>query len=513
MNKVKYIDINAVCHVIGNIYKNPDLLDQTDKYNFIEEDFKNSFHKIIFSTLNNLYQLGTNKFSLDIIQDYLEQRPKAKAEYNLNKGDEYILKCVELVTPDTFPYYYQRVKKMSLLQCFQDNGMDCSWLYNPDILDVKKAQEQEDKLDTLSIEEIYDLVNTRIDLIREKYVDQSEDNSCHFGDGVDEYLESLKGAPALGYPLFGKYMNNVTRGARLSKFFLRSAPTGVGKTRSMIADACYIGCSQMYDLKEEKWITIGAPQPTLYIPTEQDLNECQTMALAFIAGVDEEHILTHTYLVGEWERVEKAKTILKNSKIYFEEIPDFTLKDIENAIKRQVRMHDVMYVFFDYIHSSPSLLMAIGGKSGVKNLREDNVLFLLASGLKDLAIKNDIFIMSGTQLNGKWEETETPDQNCLRGSKAIADRIDWGAIMLDVTPEDIEKLKSTLTKFGYEPPNVKLSIYKYRQGRWKSIYLWMKADKATCRYEPVFATDWRYAWVDLGDPLKIKVDEGSAFEL
>ena len=61
---------------------------------------------------------------------------------------------------------------MSLLQCFQDNGMDCSWLYNPDILDVKKAQEQEDKLDTLSIEEIYDLVNTRIDLIREKYVDQ-----------------------------------------------------------------------------------------------------------------------------------------------------------------------------------------------------------------------------------------------------------------------------------------------------------------------------------------------------
>ena len=98
MSKIKYIDVTAVCHVIGNIYKDPSLLEQTDKYNFIEEDFKNDFHRIIFSTLYNLYQLGTNKFSLEIIQDYLEQRPKAKAEYNLNKGDEYILKCVELST-------------------------------------------------------------------------------------------------------------------------------------------------------------------------------------------------------------------------------------------------------------------------------------------------------------------------------------------------------------------------------------------------------------------------------
>ena len=389
--------------------------------------------------------------------------------------------------------------------------MDCSWLYNPDSLDVKKLQEQEDKLDNLSLEAIYDLVNQKIDVIKEKYVDNSEDNSCHFGDGVDEFLDSLTVAPALGYPLFGKYMNNVTRGARLGKYFLRSAPTGVGKTRSMIADACYIGCSQMYDLKENKWISIGAPQPTLYIPTEQDLQECQSMALAFIAGVDEEHILTHTYLVGEWERIEKAKTILKNSKIYFEQIADFTLKDIENAIKRQVREHEVAYVFFDYIHSSPSLLMEIGGKSGVKNLREDNILFLLSSGLKDLAIKNDIFVMSGTQLNGSWEETDTPDQNCLRGSKAIADRIDWGGILLDTTPEDLEKLKSILTKFGYERPTVKLSIYKYRQGKWKGIYLWMAADKATCRYEPIFATDWNYVYKDLGDPLKIKVEEATAF--
>ena len=511
MSKVKYIDVTAVCHVIGNIFKDPSILGQTDKYNFLENDFSNSFHRIVFSSLYNLYLLGTNKFTLETIQDYLEQRPKAKAEYELNKGNEYIVKCAEIAKPESFNYYYQRLKKMSLLQCFSENGMDCSWLYNPDTLDIKKLQEQEDNLDNLSLENIYDLVNRKIDDIKVMYVDKTEDNSCQFGEGVDEFLESLKQAPALGYPMFGKYMNNVTRGARLGKFYLRSAPTGVGKTRSMIADVCYIGCSQIYDLNEQRWISIGAPQPTLYIPTEQDRDECQSMALSFIAGVDEDHILTNEYLVGEWERIEKAKTILKNSKIYFEPLPDFTLKDIENVVKRQIREHDIAYVFFDYIHSSPSILMEIGGKSGVKNLREDNILFLLASGLKDIAIKNDVFVMSATQLNGKWEETDTPDQNCLRGSKAIADRIDWGSILLDVTPEDLEKIKGIITKFGFDVPTVKMSIYKYRQGRWKSIYLWMKADKSCCRYEPIFATDWRYIYVDLGNPLKIKVEEENAF--
>jgi len=39
----------------------------------------------------------------------------------------------------------------------------------------------------------------------------------------------------------------------------------------MIADCCYIGCDQMYDIFENKWITIGKGQESLYIATEQDL--------------------------------------------------------------------------------------------------------------------------------------------------------------------------------------------------------------------------------------------------
>ena len=61
---------------------------------------------------------------------------------------------------------------------------------------------------------------------------------------IDELLEDLKENPEIGYPLFGHYVNTITKGARLKKFYLRSAATGVGKSRSMIADACYIACDK-----------------------------------------------------------------------------------------------------------------------------------------------------------------------------------------------------------------------------------------------------------------------------
>ena len=46
---------------------------------------------------------------------------------------------------------------------------------------------------------------------------------------------------------------------------------------------------------------------------------------------------------------------------------------------------------------------------------------MLSIRLKDLCNQYSIFIMSATQLNGQYTEADTPDQNLLRGAKAIAD--------------------------------------------------------------------------------------------
>ena len=54
MSTNKYIDIASTIQVIGNIYKNVNILDN-DNYTFIEEDFPEEFHRILFGTIYNIY--------------------------------------------------------------------------------------------------------------------------------------------------------------------------------------------------------------------------------------------------------------------------------------------------------------------------------------------------------------------------------------------------------------------------------------------------------------------------
>jgi replicative DNA helicase len=382
---------------------------------------------------------------------------------------------------------------------YDNYGVDVKWLYDPDnILDIKKKQEQEDWLDNIELQKIADIIDERIERVRITYADNGAGEATQAGEGVLDLLESLKENPEVGYPLFGAYVNSIFRGARLGKFYLRSAATGVGKTRSMIADACTIACDKRYDSKEEKWIDIGKGQPTAFIATEQDLSEVQTMMIAFLADVNEEHILNGDYYAGEWERVTRAAKILKDSPLYVEQLPDFSLQDIENTIKRNIREHGILYVFLDYIHTSMKILEEITRRSGGVRLREDNILFMMAIRLKDICVQYDVFIMSATQLNGDYTDTDNYDQNLLRGAKAIADKIDAGMIMLEVTANDIESLK-TIINSGLPVPTVKISVYKNRRGRWKNIWLCCTEDRGTCKIMPVFVTKMNYELVDIQD--------------
>jgi replicative DNA helicase len=265
----------------------------------------------------------------------------------------------------------------------------------------------------------------------------------------------------------------------------------------MVADCCYIGADMIYD-DMLGWIGNGIAEPCLYISTEQELEEIQTMMLAFLSSVNEEHIISNQYEGDEIERVRKAAEILKRSPIYIEELPDFSLQDVEDKIKKGIREHGVKYVFHDYIHTSMKILEEITRRSGGVKLREDNILFLLSVKLKDIATQYNIFIISATQLNQDWKSSDMPDQNLLRGAKSIADKCDWGAVMLDVTPEDLEKL-DTILEDGMTRPNLKMSIYKNRRGRYTKCYLWMYADKGTCRFDGLFLTDWNYELISIDD--------------
>lgn len=505
----KYIDITSIMQVIGCVFISPQLLDNTDKYIVTEDDFPDSFHKIVFGSIYKLHELGAKKITLENIADFLSSRKKHEAVYIQNKGDEWLLKISRSCNLLSFDYYYNRLKKFSLLRAYDNCGIDITDIYDIDnILDTKKKQLQEEQLDNMSLAQIALKVDEKIDKIKMQYVDDTFGQAFKAGNNLDELLEELEQHPDVGIPLYGPLINTVTRGARLRKMYLRSAPSGYGKTRTMVADVCYIGCNKIYD-DSFGWINNGNCEPVLYITTEQELSEIQTLMLAFLSNVDEDHILNNKYEGDEKERVLYAKEVIKQSSVYIVELPDFSLQDVENIIKQSIRDYDVKYVFFDYIMSSLKILEEIAGRSGGIKLREDNILFMMSRRLKDVANEYGVFVLSGTQLNGDWKESDMPDQNLLRGAKSIADSIDLGMHILPVTQKDLEALKPVIDANTFNMPNTKLAIYKNRRGRYKSVYLWCKSNLGTCRVKPMFCTDFSYELISMND-LKIKVEK-SAF--
>lgn len=504
----KYVDVTAIMQVIGCVYNNPQILEFEDKYTITDEDFPDEFHRTVFGAIYKIYELGAKTITLENLADFLSSRPKSAAIYKKNDGDKWLLKVADVASQLSFDFYYNRLKKMTLLRAYDNYGVDVSDIYDPDnILDIKKKQLQEDLLDNSSLEEIADRVDRKISDIRLKYVDDTTGEAIQAGKGILQLIQKFKDHPEVGVPLYGRLVNTVTRGARLKKFYLRSAATGIGKTRSMIADACNIACNKIYD-ESFGWIKNGTSEPTLFITTEQELEEIQTMMLAFLSNVNEEHIINGEYEGDEEERVIKAGKILESSPLYVEELPDFSLKDVENTIKKNIRDHDVKYIFHDYIHTSLKILEEITKRSGGVKLREDNILFMLSNKLKDICNQYGVFIMSATQLNGDYQEAKTPDQNLLRGAKSIADKIDYGSILLSVKEEDIDALDSILSSNIFEKPTIKMSVYKNRRGRYKGIIMWCKADLGTCRIQPMFCTTYDYELINMDD-IKIIVEKGA----
>lgn len=508
----KYVDTTSIIQVIGCVYNNLKLLDITDRYTITDEDFPDEFHKIVFGAMYKIHELGASEVTLKNIEDFLSTRPKSAGIFKQQKGEEWIMKAAEVSNAMTFDYYYSRLKKMSLLRAYDNIGVDVSDIYDPDnILDVKKKQLQEDILDNSTLEDLANIIDDKITTVRLQYVDDAYGEAQQAGEGIFDLIDKFKEHPEVGVPLYGPIINTVTRGARLKKFYLRSAASGVGKTRSMIADACYVSCEKIYN-ESFGWIRIGTCQPALFVTTEQELEEIQTMMLAFLSNVNEDHILNGAYEGDEEDRVREAAAILAKAPLYVEELPDFSLKDVEDKIRKNIREHDVKYVFHDYIHTSMKILEEISKRSGGVKLREDNILFMLSNKLKDLCNQYGIFIESATQLNGDWKDAEIPDQNLLRGAKAIADKIDYGAILLNTTDKDLEALQQILGSNLFSTPNIKLSVYKNRRGRYKGIYLWCKADLGCCRIDPMFATTYDYNIINIDD-IKIIVgdDNESAF--
>lgn len=413
------LDKNTILQIFGSLMKNPMLLAEVDKYSLTPQDFSTNFEKYIFAAINNLYQNGAERISVVDIDNYLVGHETVYGVFTENNGIEYLNDAEDLATLENFNYYYNKLKKHNAIRDLKLMGFNTNKIYPENMLD----EDRESKLnefEKMSVQDIFSSVKADVAKTESKYAKKSNTQTLKANDGVRDLIKKLKTTPEIGVNCQGEIFNTVVRGARRGKFYIRSGGTGTGKTRSMVGDACYIAYPIRYNSRTEFWENTGSCEKILYIGTEQKPDEIQTMILAYLTGINEEKILYGNFNEKEEELLEKAMKLMDiyEDNFIISQIPDPSINEVKTHIRKFCLIEGIENVFYDYIFSSPGLLSEFRDLK----IREDVVLMMLSTTLKDLAAELDVFIMSATQVNGELDDKKgIKNQTCLRGAKSIAD--------------------------------------------------------------------------------------------
>ena len=278
-------------------------------------------------------------------------------------------------------------------------------------------------------------------------------------------------------------------------------------SRRANGEACHLAIPEYYDIQQKKWIYTGFSEKVLLISTELEEYECQQMWMARVAGVPESHIKDGRYAPGEEERVDYAIDLIEKSNLYFVSITNYDIDDITSIIKKYKQLHDVDYVYFDYLGETLKITSSISSKTRVQGLRTDQVLLMFSSALKDLAKTLNIYIWTATQLSGNYKDDDTLDATYLRSAKSLADKVDCGSILVPVREKDRPVIETYCSK-GFElEPNFVMHIYKIRAGSYQNIKLYFYFDRATCGFYDCFVTNQKNELLDIeGTDIEITLD-------
>lgn len=479
------VDRRTVIQILGTLMCKPQLLNDIDKYQIDPNEFPLPMDKYIYSSIYNLYAGGAEVIHAVDIDTYLQTNELAKKILEDNNGLAFIQDCETYAEPENFAYYYNRFKKFSLLRDLQKSGKDISNFYCDDPLNLD-ADKINSKFEQLKPNDIINSLKGEIATLENKYSTNSIVEEMKASDGIRDLIKELKIKPEVGVPLQGDIFNTISRGGRRGKLYLRSAASGVGKSRTMVGDACSIAYPIRYEPKYGKWIATGTPEKVLYIMTEQEMTEIQTMILAYLTGINEEAFLYGTFSEEHLDRIEKAIKIMEDYQDYMlcAQVPDPCSSIIKNLFRKYNFQNNVEYFFYDYIFSSPAMLNEYRDLA----IREDVCLRMFTTTLKNLAVELNAFILTSTQLSNMDDDHGGfKDQRHIQGSRAIYNLVDLACIMSRPAPEELKLVEGVQSRFNFTP-NLIIDIFKNRRGRWTNLRVWSSNDLGTLRRQDLFVT-------------------------
>ena len=223
------------------------------------------------------------------------------------------------------------------------------------------------------------------------------------------------------------------------------------------------------------------------------------MILAYLTDINESRFRYGNFSERENRVLQQAKQILTEYKdnFYIVRMPSPTIELVKHIIRENCLTKNIEYVFYDYVFISPSLLSEFKGY----NLRNDELLLLFTTALKDLAVELEIFVMTSTQVNANSDDNKNiRNEASLAGGRSTINKADFGFIMARPTKEELEVLDTTIARFGV--PNIVTDVFKVRSGRWTQVRIWANVDLGTLRKTELFVTDARLEMIPMIEELE-----------
>jgi replicative DNA helicase len=471
---------------------NPELLSETDKYFLEPGDFTQQLDKFIFSAIYNLYINGAEKIHAADVDNYLQQNSLAKQLMEKENGLSLLQDCEIESEVSNFNYYYNKLKKFNLVRELQLSKDDIDEIYCEDILNERYA-EINNRFERMHAVDVINILKSKIANIENRYVLNNIAEESRPSDSIRQRVKEWKEKPEIGCMLQGEIFNTITRGGRKGKLYIRSAGSGVGKTRSMVGDACHIAYPIRFDPRVGKWVSTGSCEKVLYVMTEQDTEEIDTMIMAYLTGYNED-IFTYGTFDENDPRIQTAMDIMERyaDNMNYAKVSDPCSSIIKNLFRRRNLQDGIENFFYDYIFSSPAML----DEYRDLKIREDVALRMFTTTLKNLAVELNAFILTSTQLsNDDDPKGGFKDFRNVQGSKAIVNLADFACIMSRPSIEEINQVAEFKKSFGFTP-NLVTDVYKNRRGRWNMVRIWSVHDLGTCRKHDLFITTANMKSVD-----------------
>ena len=453
----------------------------SDKFPLTKQDFEPQiFHLRLYQAITALAKRGAQSISAMDCYTLCANNAEVKRVFDDNSLADFIDTIKQIVSVDNFELYWTGVRKATLLREYAKVGFD-----------IGRFEGEPEKH---GIQEILDYYDGLAINIRKQFYQDKSTRELRAGDGFEEIKERFKTEPAFGATTFSRYLNTAARGWQQGQLTMHGAVSGSGKTGVALYNMALVACPELWDDDAGCYRLNHCYQHKAALFIQYELNDQEELTpklIGSISGVPTYHLLNGNYDDGEEERVDKAIEILHDSNIYFVTMPSFTNDKLKACIKEYATLHDVGYVVFDYVSQQSTVSSDIAKKNGVAT-RSDQVLSDIVSNLKDIAVENNVAILTFCQTNANVNNQEILDAGCLAGSRAMQDKLDVGGIIMPLRRQEKEVADMMIENASYqgEHPNRIVHLFKVRFGNQiQHLKIWGKLDLNTGRWTDCWCTD------------------------